>query len=370
MSRFSRFCLAVLLVLAVSLGGLGVVQAARGAPGSLEFGIGTAFYPGGTYPDQALQMAEDLAPDWVYVPVSWAAYQADPAAAPRFEALDAVFQMAERNQIAVAASIVDAPGWAQTGQGPQAGETAKFVTALSQRYPRTLQAVELFPRANTQAAWGGPADPLAYFDLFRQVDAGLRASGSTLTLVAAGLQPLAAHPAAGDMDDLLFLRGLYAAGARDLMPVISLQYVELTGDPLSFPDGGDARVLRHYEDVRKIMVENNHRFGVIWITLICSPSSKIEASGVTIEDDELQVNWMTQIYIQARSQLYLGVIIGQSLNSEREGTAAEGSSMLQGAGLVHPFYAVLKEMISLNKAGSFTIKPGRPKEGNFLKHRP
>ncbi len=370
MMRLSRLSLVILLALVTSLGTLGAVQAARGAPGSLEFGIGAAYYPGGPYQKEALAMAADLDPDWLYVPVSWSAYQADASMPPRFEALDEVFKTAEDNQIAIVASIYDAPGWAKTTQGPDGVRAAQFVTALTRRYPQALRAVELFPRANTVSGWGGPANPQAYFDLFRQVDAGLRQGGSTVLLVAAGLEPLAPHPGAGNMDDLAFLKALYAAGAGQMMPVISLQYTQLSGDLLKYPDGSDARVLRHYEDVRKVMVESNHRNGVIWITHISSPSSTIEESSSGRENEEQQFNWITQMYIQTRSQLYIGVIVGQSLNPEREGAASGVSCMLQGTGMVHPMYSVLKDMVSLNKVGSVSIKPARPKEGNFSKQRP
>jgi len=365
-----RYCLVLILVLAISLSSLGQVHAARGVPGSMEFGIGTAYYPGGPHQEEALKMAAELDPDWIYVPISWSAYQASAKDAPDFEALDAIFRVAKQNRIAVAVSLTGTPIWAQTSQGPDAALVSQFLTALSQRYPKTLQAVELFPRANTKAGWGSPANPQAYFDLYRQVDARLRKDGSEIFLIAAGLQPLSASPGEGDMDDLAFLKALYASGASDLMPVISLQYMTVTGDPLDFPDGSSQPVLRHYEIVGKIMVENHHQNGIIWITRIPSASSKIGVSSFEMADYEMQVNWVTQVYVQMRSQLYLGVTIGQSLNPEREGAADVVLSLLQGAGMVHPFYSVLNEMISLNKMGSSTIKPGRPKEGNFSKMRP
>lgn len=83
-----------------------------------------------------------------------------------------------------------------------------------------------------------------------------------------------------------------------------------------------------------------------------------------------QMNWLSQAYIQTRSQLYVGVTIGQSLNPEPEGEAEGVSSLLRSMGGRHPFYSVLREMISLNNAGGATIKPGKSKEGNFLKKQP
>jgi hypothetical protein len=370
---FEKLIFVVLISFSLSsvLANFSPVKAARGMPGSPEFGIGAILYPEGLYVQDALSMAADLNLDWISVPISWARYQPDASAAPRLEALDPVMQFAAQHQIAVMVSISKAPTWAHSALGPEPASTAQFVLALMERYPQAIQAVELFPGANTREGWGEPSDSKAYYALFAQVNEKVRDLDNPPVLVAAGLQPLPPGPHAGDVNDLEFLAGLYQLGASKIMPVISVSYNNLTGDPLAILDGSEHRVFRHYEEVRQVMVTNQHQKGLIWITHLSLPSGKIRATDSAFVNINDQAGWMGQAYLQTRGQLYIGVTIGQSLNPEPEG-AAEGvpSLRLLGAGGHHPFYPVLREMISLNKAGSATMKPGRPKEGSFVKKRP
>jgi hypothetical protein len=318
-----------------------------------------------------MSMATDLNLDWICVPVPWSRYQPDASQAPRLEVLDQVMQFAAENRIAVLVSISSAPAWSRSSLGPDPASTAQFVLALARRYPQAIQAVELFPGANTRAGWGALPDPQAYYAMFAQVEEQTRGLDNSLLLVAAGLQPLPSPTPSGDLNDLEFLQNLYMLGASKIMPVISLRYSELTGDPLAAVNDGEHRKFRHYEEVRRVMVENQHQKGLIWITHLSLPSGTISVPDFAFHDINAQTSWMSQAYLQTRTQLYVGVAIGQSLNPESEG-AAEGvpSLRLQGAGGYHPFYPMLRDMISLNKAGSVIIKPGRPKEGSFVKNRP
>jgi hypothetical protein len=370
--KLLKACIVVLLILfilALPLSGINPVQAERGEPGSPEFGIGAIIYPEGVYVQDALSMAADLGLDWISVPVSWTRYQPDASIAPRLEALDTVMQYAEEHQIAAMVSISRAPSWARSSLGPDPALTAQFVMTLVKRYPQAIKAIELFPGANTREGWGAQPDPGAYYAMFAQVERQTRGLDYPPILVAAGLRPVQLPSL--DMDDLEFLVGLYQLGASKIMPVISLSYTELIGDPLAILDGSEHRVFRHYEEVRQVMVANKHGKGLIWITHLSLPSGKISEQDSVYQDINEQTSWISQAYLQSRAQLYVGVTIGQSLNPEPEG-AAEGvlSLRLQSAGGRHPFYTVLREMISLNKAGSATMKPGRPKEGYFVKIRP
>ena len=87
-------------------------------------------------------------------------------------------------------------------------------------------------------------------------------------------------------------------------------------------------------------------------------------------DINTQALWISQAYLQLRSQLYVGVAFLQSFNSGGEGTAAQVPSLIRAAGSYHPFYPVLREMIALNNTGGQVSMPGKPKEGNFEKKRP
>ncbi len=368
MARLIKIGLVPLGFLLLLLANSSFVQAARGAPGSTEFGFGAILYPRGPLENEALEAASGVGLDWVEVPVDWVALQPNPSIPPQLDALDGIMRYCGEREIAVAFSLTNAPAWAMTPNGPDPAQTVQFVLTLTNRYPATLNALELFPGANTGTGWGAQPDPKSYVNLFRQVHSSLEAENKPLLLVAAGLRPLAANPEAGSVDDLEFLRGMYASGAGKLVEVLSVQLLDLTGDPLTFPSNKERRVLRHYEEVRQVMAANGQQFGVIWITHLSPPSGKIGAANSVVRD--AQVNWLSQAYVQLRAQLYVGVVFGQSLNPKGEGADEGELSLLLGAGTFHPFYSVLREMTGLNGIGSVTIKPGKPKEGSFAKKRP
>jgi hypothetical protein len=370
MIRRLRKSLILFLVFLIPLANFSGVQASRGLPSSAEFGFGAVLYPNGPFLKEALASAVELELDWIYIPVAWDAYQPAAIDAPLFEQLAPVMALAEERQILVVVSISQAPVWAQTPQGPEPARVMQFVRALIERYPNSIKAVELFPGANTVQGWGSPPSPRAYITMFRQIDDLLREMNVPILLVAGGLQPLTSRSASKDMDDLAFLSSLYQFGASGLMPVISLQFTDLNGDPLTFPGEATHPVLRHYEDVRTVMVKNQHRNGLIWITQLNLPSGKITVQDSTESNLRAQAVWLSQVYIQLRAQLYIGAAFLQSLNPEPEGAAAQVPSLLYSATDFHPFYMVLREMIGLNKTGSVILKPGKPKEGNLEKKRP
>jgi hypothetical protein len=363
-------CLVLLLVLILTVFPTQSALAVPGMPGSPDFGNGGVVYLNGPDLKEALGMAVDLQLDWISLPIRWDQLQPNPGQPPQFAALDSLFEASGIRGMAVMISISDAPDWALTEKGPDPEKSAAFVKVLAGRYSGTLQAVELFPGANTRQAWQGQVSPQAYAQVFQAVAEGLRRDHLSLQLVAAGLQPLPEIPLDGDVQDLVFLEGLYALGAASWMPVISLQYPELTGEPMTLPTSHEERVLRHYEAVRQIMVGNKHYSGIIWITQFCLPSGKIDVQDLYYLNRDAQVVWLSQAYYLLRSQLYIGVAFLPSLNSNGEGTAAQVLSLIQGAGDYHPFYSVFRKITGRIQENSLEDKPGKNKSGSLEKKRP
>lgn len=369
MIRSWQRCLVLLLVLTCVVFPTRSVQALPGTPGSAEFGNGAVLYPAGPNLDEAVLLAGDLELDWVSIPIDWSALQPVRQASPRLEEVAALIQAAGARGIAVMVSIRSAPAWALSTGGPGAEETAEFVYALAARGGQALRAVELFPGANTRQGWGAAANPEAYAQVFQAVAGRLRQENLALFLVAGGLQPQPEIPPAGNTADLAFLQALYDLGAADWMPILSLQYPELTGDPLLLPSAREGRVLRRYEDARRVMAENHHNSGMIWITLICLPSGTIDIQDSRYLDIDSQVNWLLQAFYLLRAQLYIGVAFLPGLNTEREGTA-QATSLIREAGVYHPFYSSYRELTGSTQDETLVIKPGKRKGGSLVKKRP
>jgi hypothetical protein len=370
MKRRLQNCLVLLLGLILTVFPSQTVLALPGLPGSRDFGSGGVIYPTGQCLDEALHMAADLHLDWVDLPIQWEQIQPDPAQPPLLSGFDALVDPLVSQGIALMFSISAPPAWALTPDGPDPEKTVALVNLLVRHYPGAVRAVELFPGANTRQEWRGQVSAQAYARVFQAVAESLRQVDPSILPVAAGLQPQPEIPAEDDMQDLEFLNDLYILGAAQWMPVVSLQYPQLTGDPLLLPSVHEQRVLRHYEEVRKIMVENHHNSGIIWITQINPPSGTIDIQDSHYLNNDTQVAWLSQAYDLLRSQLYIGVAFLPGLNLNGEGTAAQVLSLIRGPGEYHPFYAVLRKATDGNQDGALESKPGKHKAGSLAKKRP
>ena len=349
-------------------------EAARGTPDSPEFGYGARLDLDGSYLEQAVNSAAELRLDWISVDLNWAKRWPDPNSQPDLRNLDEVFAAAAQFNLVVLLSLSAAPDWAMGEHGPDPRLTAWFVVNLERRYGNKLAAVELFPAANTAVGWGGPPDARAYAELLATVQASIKEAGIPVLVVAGGLTPLLPGKSNGDIDDLAFLQGLYDAGAREVMPVASLHLADVSGDSLQPPVAGGPPSLRHYEEIRKVMVANNHSDGVIWITDLSWPSGRIGAEDATINTPQAQSLWLSQAYRQLRAQLYIGTVFIHRLNPPAEGQASpdESSTSLIRANLNrHPFYNILGQLATQNlREASEAPAFDHPQEKNLFKVRP
>lgn len=356
--------LAVLVGVASGLWHDSGVQAARGAPGSGEFGYGARLNLDGPYFDDALDLAVDLPVDWLAVTLRWSAL-VNPQSSD-WQRFDKLMSAAARANISVLVSLTSAPPSAQTVSGPDAAQTAQFILSLAQRSGSALQAVELFPAANTRAGWGAQPDPAAYAKLFGVVQEHLRKTYPQITLSAAGLQPV--NSSSADINDLTFLAGLYAANPALGLPVISIQLTDITADPLAPPAENDTSVLRHYEQVRAVMLQNGRQNDLIWVTSFQLPSGTMNMPDRSSQGVDAQKRFFVQAQTQMRSQLYIGMTIYNSLNPAADLTGRSGY-LVTDPSEYHPMVTVFREMIAQNSPSTAPHRNGRPKTEALIKNR-
>jgi len=353
------FCAAVVLALGTALLCFFPVQSAKGVPGSPEFGYGVWLYLDGGQLDAALQQIPDLNPDWVAIEIPWSVYYPAEASTPDYTALDETMQILEQSPAAIMFSITRPPAWAVGAQGPDATKSTTFIRSLLERYPQQIEAVELFPAANTSSGWGAPPASQAYMNFYRNVAPQLVALNPALVVAMGGLTPLSpeqlASPTPATIDDLVYLQGLYDAGIAATPAVISVRLDANTGDAMTPPDGAERRYLRHYEEIRQVMLKNNHAGGKLWVTRLAFPDGKLRAEDQVYRDEQNQAIWLFKAFTQLRSQLYVGVTFLQSMNPAAAGNGAPEQALVLDANKKHPFYTVLRDMIVQNSA-SFAKK--------------
>ncbi len=364
--RKSFLLLAILAGIASGLWLAQNVQAARGIPGSGEFGYGARLALDGLYFEDALNLAVDLPLDWLAAEARWRDLT-DPQS-PAWQRLDSMMTTAARAGVPVLLSLTTPPETAQTSRGPDPAQTAQFVLSLAQRYPHALRAVELFPGANTLSGWGAHPNPAAYSQLFSTVQAQLSPLQPQLVLAAAGLQPFDTPQSGADMNDLEFLAGLYLANPALALPVISIHLEAISTDPLALPSEIGARTLRHYEQVRAVMLQNNRQNDLIWVTSFQIPSGTINAKNLTNQGGDSQKQFFIMAQNQMRSQLYIGTTFYNCLNPAANSTTQAGC-LVKDPTEYHPLVPVFRELIAQNSPSIAYPRNGKPKNEAFIKNR-
>jgi hypothetical protein len=272
------------------------VLANKGEPGSPEFGYGGQIdIKEAVSLQTTLTTASTLSFDWLSVEFPWQDYYPQSGSQPNWAALDQVMNFAQGQGMTVMLSLTQTPVWAMDSSGPNPEKTAALVETLVRRYPHTLRAIELFPGANTRGGWGAQPNPAAYMAVYARVDSLLP---EPTFLVAGGLHVSELSGSGDGLKDTDFLRNLYAADKNGILCVVSLQYDGLYTDPLQTQANQNQPVLRHYEDIRKIMTDTGHTKGMIWITRLNLASERMSP--------DKRSAWLTRAYQQIRSQLYIG----------------------------------------------------------------
>jgi hypothetical protein len=322
------------------------VQAAKGTPGSPEFGYGIHVDLQGKYVPESLQSAALLQVDWVGLDFDWSDHAPDASKPASLEDLDQVMSLAEQFHLTILLSLKHAPGWIMTNSGPDPFLTSDFVVLLANRYGRTLGAIEVFPGANSSREWGTTPDPAAYIRLMHTIHNSLIQDHLSPVLIAGGLEIPRVDDLSFTLNDLAFLRGMYAAGAADFLPVISIQLSNLSGDPAQHPSLEENRVLRHYEAVHQVMLENQHESGLIWITTFEVPSGRIDSENHVQWNEDARSAWLTEAYQQLRAQLFIGAAF-YSGNYSSAQIATPGTSLIRDDSS-QSGYVLLEKLIAQN----------------------
>lgn len=318
-------------------------QASAGLPDSPYFGYGALLELRGKNTDLAINAAAGLGLDWIAIELDWAHLWPVSDVSPDYSLLSNPITHAAQNGLKVLISVTHAPGWAMQAHGPDPLATAELVVHLARLYPGAVEAIELFPGANTSQGWGVHPDPAAYADLFHSVQSALKQIKHQVTLIGAGLTPLPAGSNPDDIEDLAFLSSLYEYGAAEWMPVVSLNFPTTELNPTTSPQGPDAYVLRRYELIRQAMLENQHRDGLIWITKFSPPQQQ--------NNPDDQTSWMVQSYELLRAQLFIGAAFFDGLNIPEAQVAAQqpAISLVGENTSLHPLFSALANLISETK---------------------
>jgi len=179
--------------------------------------------------------------------------------------LDNVMKAARAEDMKLVVRVDGTPDWA--GGKPSKANTdavEDFYAAMAAHGRGTVVGYEILNEPNLPFEWGGAPNPAGYANFVKAAYRGVKKGDASALVIAGGLSP-ATGGAGGTVEDLDFLRGMYAAGVRGSMDALAVHNYGGNMEPERDP--GDCGIcFRRAEIYRQVMVEQGDSATPIWAT--------------------------------------------------------------------------------------------------------
>lgn len=179
--------------------------------------------------------------------------------------LDNVMRAAAGENMLLVVRVDEVPGWA--GGSPGNADLAaieRFYAAMARHGRGRIAAYEILNEPNLPFEWGGPPDPAGYARFLKAAYRGIKAEDPSALVIGGGPSPNTGG-FGGTIEDVDFLEGMYAAGARGSMDALGVHNyggnVEPERDPAEC-----GICFRRAELYRALMVRRGDGATPIWAT--------------------------------------------------------------------------------------------------------
>ncbi|MCE5259346.1 MAG: hypothetical protein LLG44_09875 [Chloroflexi bacterium] len=206
--------------------------------------------------EKTLSMAADAGIGWVKLHFPWEEIEPirkgeniDPTSHnSTWAKFDQIVSECERYGLRIVARLDRPPEWSRTDNSlatappDDYNDYGDFVYEFVRRYRGRIQYIQIWNEPNIYPEWGNsPVDPAQYVELLRIAYQRAKEADPTVKVLSAPLaytlgQP---HPEAGkwiSMNDLDYLEGMYAAGAKDYFDICSVNAFGFDRPPEDPPD--------------------------------------------------------------------------------------------------------------------------------------
>jgi hypothetical protein len=266
-------------------------------------------------------------------------------------------------------SIVKAPDWARPSntnlnlEGPPADPNtyAAFVGELAKRYRGGVQAIEVWNEQNLAREGGGaPIPPANYVVLLSAAYQAIKTADASIIVVSGAPTPAGDVPGAA-IDDINYLKAMYAAGLKNVADVIgvhpsgyncpALADWQTVADPSAGFRGPFDN--RHHswcfrgtmEGYREVMVASGDADKRLWPTefgwaVSSTPQTNYEYAADNTAEEQAQ--WIVEAYQQAQAWGWVGPMFLWNLNYgiTRPGSEQAAFSILSPQGPAPAYHAL------------------------------
>ncbi len=228
---------------------------------------------------RTLRMVRDMGAPWIVEYFPWPYMEPAPGKFV-WDHSDLVVDHARSQGLRVIARLGWAPDWARPESESGRNETtptfldreayddfARFVAAFADRYQGRVEHIILWNEPNLSFEWGyRPVDPAAYSEMLETVYPVAKAANPELIILAGALAPTLEPPGSpAGLNDLLYLEGMYQAGAAPFFDGLAAHAYGLQAPPDANP-AADALNFRRVELLREIMVRQGDAHKPVYIT--------------------------------------------------------------------------------------------------------
>ena len=190
----------------------------------------------------------------------------------RWERWDRIVALCKEHGLSLIAVLDTSPSWARSEEDAENKfapphnftDYGRFVEAFVARYRGQITHYQLWDEPNIRPHWGDRfIDPAGYVELLKAGYSAAKRSDPEALILSAGLAPNV-EEGGFNMSDLLFLQGMYDAGAKDYFDILAAKPYGLWTGPEDRRISPDVTNFSRIVLLREIMVKNGDRGKAIW----------------------------------------------------------------------------------------------------------
>lgn len=222
---------------------------------------------------RTFEMVREMGATWVVEYFLWAAHEPQRGVYDWSHA-DLVVDHAVNQGLTVIARLGYVPEWARPKDATHLylddegyAAFARFAAAFARHFEGRVRYIIVWNEPNLSQEWGyREPDPAEYTLLLRAAYAAIKAAAPQMEVLGGALAPTLAPPGSQwAMDDLIYLQGMYDAGAKDAFDILAAHAYGWTFAADAEP-GLDSVNWRRVELLREIMVRNGDADKHVMIT--------------------------------------------------------------------------------------------------------
>ncbi len=299
--------------------------------------------------DQTLQKARELGATWVVYPVLWRDIEPYPGRY-NWASLDLALQAIEYYRLNPVFRVDHPPVWASLTPEPNSPPRdpslyADFLRKLSSRYKGRVKAYIIWNEPNLAREWGGlEPDPEGYALLLKVANQAIKESDPKALIISAGLASTN-EVSRKAMDDRLYLRRLYEAGASKYFDILGAHPYGFAYPP-DDPRGAHGGLnMARLEDLREIMILYGDTEKEVWITeLGWTTQGHGDWAWAEVSPEEQARYLVEAVKIVALRWPWVGMVAVWFLSSGKVDPVHQGFNLLNPDGSPKPAWESLRAL--------------------------